>query len=119
MGAYGQKFWDLATMYNLAMKTVQIADLKNHLSAHLRDVRRGEEIIVRDRNHPVARIVPYVPESIEEQQQILVAQGKLRLPKNPPADREKWLEEFFAMPGPDLDDEAAKRAVLEEREEGW
>ncbi len=101
------------------MKTVQIGDLKNHLSAHLREVREGEEIVVRDRNLPVARIIPYVPESIEEQQRILVAEGKLRLPKNPPEDREEWLKEFFAMPGPDLDDEAAKRAVLEEREEGW
>jgi len=100
------------------MKTVQIGELKNHLSAHLRDVRKGEEIIVRDRGLPVAKIIPYVPDSIEEQQRILVAEGKLRLPKNPPQDREKWLEEFFAMPGPDLDDEVAKRAVLEEREEG-
>jgi prevent-host-death family protein len=101
------------------MKTVQIGDLKNHLSAHLREVRKGEEIIVRDRNLPVARIIPYVPESVEEQERILVAQGKLRLPENPPQDREKWLAEFWAMPGPDLDDEAAKRAVLEEREESW
>lgn len=101
------------------MKTVQIADLKNHLSAHLRDVRKGEEIIVRDRNEPVARIVPYVPESVEEQEQILIARGILRPPKNPPKDRKKWLEEFWAMPGPDLDNEAAKRAVLEEREESW
>jgi len=101
------------------MKSVQIGELKNHLSAHLREVRKGEEIIVRDRNLPVARIIPYVPESIEEQERILVAAGILRLPKNPPKDREKWLEEFLAMPGPDLDDETAKRAILEEREEGW
>ena len=101
------------------MKSVQIGDLKNHLSAHLRDVRKGEEIIVRDRNEPVARIVPYVPESIEEQEKLLVARGILRLPKNPPKDREKFWEEFWAMPSADLDDEAAKRAVLEEREEGW
>jgi prevent-host-death family protein len=101
------------------MKSVQIGDLKNHLSAHLREVRNGEEIIVRDRNMPVAKIVPYVPESIEEQEQILIARGVLRPPKNPPQDWEKFWEEFWAMPGADLDDETAKRAVLEEREEGW
>jgi prevent-host-death family protein len=101
------------------MKSVQIGELKNHLSAHLRDVRKGEEIVVHDRNVPVARIIPYVPESIEEQERILVATGKLRPPKNPPKDRKKWLEEFWAMPGPDLDNETAKRAVIEEREEGW
>ena len=32
------------------MKTVNIADLKNQLSAYLQLVRNGEEIIVRDRN---------------------------------------------------------------------
>jgi prevent-host-death family protein len=101
------------------MKTVQIGDLKNHLSAHLREVRKGEEIIVRDRDIPVAKIVPYVPDSIEEQERILVAQGKLRLPKNPPQDREKWLKEFLAKPRPTVSGRAAIQAVLDEREEGW
>ena len=101
------------------MKTVQIGDLKNHLSAHLRDVRNGEEILVRDRNEPVARIVPYVPESIEEQEKLLMARGILRPPKNPPKDRKKFWAEFWEMPGADLDNEAAKKAVVEEREESW
>ena len=37
---------------------VRIADLKAHLSRHLRDVRRGRSITVFDRTTPVARIVP-------------------------------------------------------------
>ncbi len=41
------------------MKKVRIADLKAHLSEHLRAVRRGQEVIVLDRDTPVARIVPY------------------------------------------------------------
>jgi prevent-host-death family protein len=101
------------------MKSVQIGDLKNHLSAHLREVRKGEEIIVRDRNLPVARIIPYVPDSIEEQERILVAAGILRLPENPPKDRKKWLEEFWALPRPKVSGRAAIQAVLDEREEGW
>jgi len=101
------------------MKSVQIGELKNHLSAHLREVRKGEEIIVRDRNLPVARIIPYVPESIEEQERMLVAAGILRLPKNPPKDRKKWLEEFLAKPRPKVSREALMRAILEEREEGY
>jgi prevent-host-death family protein len=40
------------------MKQVQIAELKDHLSQHLRAVQRGEEIEVTDRKRPVARIVP-------------------------------------------------------------
>ncbi len=45
---------------DLAMKTVKIAELKDRLSEHLRAVERGtvSEVIVTDRDRPVARIVP-------------------------------------------------------------
>ena len=42
------------------MKSVNIAELKNRLSVYINDVKAGEEILVRDRNQPVARIVPLV-----------------------------------------------------------
>jgi antitoxin (DNA-binding transcriptional repressor) of toxin-antitoxin stability system len=44
--------------YDQVMKSVRIADLKAHLSAHLRSVRRGETLTVLDRETPIARIVP-------------------------------------------------------------
>ncbi len=44
---------------NIAMKTVKIAELKNHLSEHLRAVERGGELVVTDRDRPIARIVPH------------------------------------------------------------
>ena len=44
--------------YNLFMRTVNISDLKARLSAHIQLVRDGEEVLVCDRNKPVARIVP-------------------------------------------------------------
>jgi prevent-host-death family protein len=37
---------------------VGVADLKAHLSAHLRRVRDGETIVVTDRDRPVAKLVP-------------------------------------------------------------
>jgi prevent-host-death family protein len=40
------------------MKSVKIAELKDHLSEHLRAVEAGAEIEVTDRNRPVARIIP-------------------------------------------------------------
>jgi len=40
------------------IRTVSIAELKNRLSAHLNQVKDGEEIVVRGRKVPVARIVP-------------------------------------------------------------
>lgn len=40
---------------------VKIAELKSHLSEYLRSVRNGAEIIVKDRETPIVRIVPYQP----------------------------------------------------------
>jgi len=38
---------------------VKIAQFKNGLSRYLRSVQRGGEIIVKDRDTPIARVVPY------------------------------------------------------------
>jgi len=40
------------------MTRVKIAELKDHLSEHLRAVENGAEVEVMDRNRPIARIVP-------------------------------------------------------------
>lgn len=45
----------------LAMRQVKIAELKNRLSEHLRAVENGAEVVVMDRNRPIARIVPLPP----------------------------------------------------------
>lgn len=47
------------------MKTVGIADLKAHLSEHLKSVRKGRTLDVLDRGTPVARIVPYAAGPVE------------------------------------------------------
>ena len=41
------------------MTTVKIAELKAHLSEHLRRVRRGEVLTILDRTTPIARVVPF------------------------------------------------------------
>jgi antitoxin (DNA-binding transcriptional repressor) of toxin-antitoxin stability system len=41
------------------MKQVKIADLKNNLSRHLAHVRAGGDLIVLDREMPIARVVPF------------------------------------------------------------
>ena len=51
--------------YHVAMKGVGIAQLKARLSEHLRAVRKGHEVIVLDRNVPVARIVACQPQALE------------------------------------------------------
>jgi prevent-host-death family protein len=40
------------------MRSVKIAELKDRLSEHLRAVEQGAEVVVTDRNRPIARIVP-------------------------------------------------------------
>ena len=51
--------------YNVVMKAIGIADLKAHLSAHLKWVRKGRTLTVLDRDTPVARIVPFRAEAVE------------------------------------------------------
>ena len=55
------------------MTKVGIAQLKAHLSRYVRDIRRGETVVVLDRNEPVARIVPF--QSLET---ILPVRGPLQ-----------------------------------------
>jgi prevent-host-death family protein len=43
---------------DVAMRRVKIAELKDHLSRYLREVERGAEVEVTDRERPIARIVP-------------------------------------------------------------
>jgi len=43
---------------DLTMRRVKIAELKGRLSQYLRAVERGAEIEVRDRDRPIARLVP-------------------------------------------------------------
>ena len=40
------------------MKAVRVAELKSHLSEHLRSVRRGHPLMVLDRDTPIAQIFP-------------------------------------------------------------
>ena len=44
--------------YNMSMKIANIAELKNRISEFVSAVENGEEIEVRRRNVPIARIVP-------------------------------------------------------------
>ena len=50
------------------MSDVRIAELKAHLSEHLRTVRNGGTLTVLDRDTPIARIVPYATPPLEVRQ---------------------------------------------------
>ena len=61
------------------MRSVNVAELKNRLSKYLRFAKAGEEVVIRDRNLPVAKLVPFSAEAADDQELELVAAGKLRL----------------------------------------
>jgi prevent-host-death family protein len=101
------------------MRTVNVAELKNKLSAYLGYAKAGETVIVRDRNRPIAKLVPFVAEGATEEELELVARGILKLPEKPM----DW-EAFDKLPiavlsGAAAGTDAVTRGLLEEREEGW
>jgi antitoxin (DNA-binding transcriptional repressor) of toxin-antitoxin stability system len=67
------------------MSRVGIADLKAHLSEHLRTVRSGRTLTVFDRETPVAQIVPYDAETPLQVRRATRRPGDLRLPRRPSA----------------------------------
>jgi antitoxin (DNA-binding transcriptional repressor) of toxin-antitoxin stability system len=66
--------------YNSDMRTVNMSDLEAQLGAHIQLVRDGEEVLVCDRNKPVARIAPCHLEGTSQQDQRLIAPGVLTPP---------------------------------------
>jgi prevent-host-death family protein len=93
------------------MRTVNISDLKAQLSAHIQLVRDGEEVLVCDRNKPVARIVPCRLEDRSEQEQRLVARGVLMPPLKKRPASVSWPE-----PPGNVSDKAMEQVWGEERE---
>jgi prevent-host-death family protein len=59
------------------VRSTNIADLRNHLTRYLKEVRAGEEIVVRDRQRPFAKIVPLAPND-DAEDSALVASGLMR-----------------------------------------
>jgi prevent-host-death family protein len=97
-------------IYDGIMRTVNIGDLKNQLSAYLQHVRNGEEIVVCDRNTAVARILPIASIGIAEQEKQLVASGSMTLPQH-----EMDWNSFWAIRRGKVSDKVARKAAIESR----
>lgn len=63
------------------MRSVNIGELRDQLSGFLQAVRNGEEIVVRDRSVPVARILPFRTSEMSDREARLVASGAMRMPE--------------------------------------
>ncbi|GAA4487494.1 type II toxin-antitoxin system prevent-host-death family antitoxin [Microbacterium panaciterrae] len=64
----------------MTIATIGIRELRDGLSRHLAGVRGGDEIVVTDHGHPIARIVPISAESGIE---ALVRAGLATMPTAP------------------------------------
>ena len=94
------------------MQTVNIAELKNNLSAYLKKVKNGAELIVKDRNRPVARLVPLSEgEDLDAEEAALVAGGLMRLPVKVKSD------DFLALPAPRVATADIQAVIRAERDE--
>lgn len=94
------------------MQTVNMADLKNNLSSWLEQVKNGEELIVKDRNTPIARVMPLAAgEDLDAEEESLVAAGLMRLPLSEKND------DFLDYPAPEVSLDQIRAATRAERDE--
>ena len=92
------------------MRTVNIGELKNRLSGYLQYVRNGEEIVIRDRSVPVARLLPFHHGADWEREAQLVASGALKMPE----EQMDW-DHFFEIPAGEVTRNVAVEAATEGR----
>ena len=96
------------------MVSVSVTELKASLSAYLDKVKAGDDVIVTERGHAIARVVPFTrsgptPAEYED----MVRSGQIRPAKG------KLPDDFFTrelVPDPEG---LALKYLLEEREQGW
>jgi antitoxin (DNA-binding transcriptional repressor) of toxin-antitoxin stability system len=97
------------------MKKASISQVKSKLSMYLKDVQRGETVLIFDRDRPVARLEPVSRADIPDSDRIqeLVKLGIAIAPR-----RRLDVDAFLAVPRPLLPPGvSASRAVVQDREE--
>jgi antitoxin (DNA-binding transcriptional repressor) of toxin-antitoxin stability system len=95
------------------MRSVNVAKLKDQLSKYLTFAKSGEEVVIRDRSLPIAKLVPFSTENADEQELTLVAAGKLRMPVE-----QLDIKALLKIPTGTVKGNKAVEALLADREEG-
>jgi prevent-host-death family protein len=98
------------------IRSANIAEVKNRLSKYLQLVRSGEQVVIRDRNLPVAKLVPISPSDASAEELTLAANGELALPSAPFDEEDFWSIGARVALREDLSVVAA-RSVSDDREE--
>lgn len=95
------------------MRTAKISELKAKLSAHIQYVKNGEEVLILDRNTPVARLVPAGGmQDYDEREKRLIAKGILTPAKMRRVEGQDWPD----PPGPMISREVMEQVWREERD---
>jgi prevent-host-death family protein len=101
------------------VKIANVAQAKNSLSALLRRVKRGEVVIISERNRPVARLMPLAAQQAQDPDSHwlddLYESGVLSPPTGDALDVPAFLAGRRAALPPEA---SLAKAVLEERREG-
>ncbi len=92
------------------MKTISVSELKTHLSAQLRAIKKGSRLLITERGRPVAELGP--PTSAPDQRLAeLQATGVVRI------GRRRLSADFWERPRPRDAGASAREALLQERRE--
>jgi prevent-host-death family protein len=94
----------------MTMKVIKVSELKANLSKYLRMASRGSQIVVTDRDDPIAQIGPLDPTSVSWRER-LVREGRLQL------GAQRWDELKIAKLDRPIDIQASLRAVREDPHE--
>jgi len=100
------------------MKRVNVTTLRTHLSRLLDAVRRGETVEVRDRNVPIARLVPVEPTTVGNGRRTHPWIERLRRAGVARVGPMKGVPEILRKRPPGPERTGAVEALLEERRSG-
>src|ERR1035438_9099406 len=98
----------------MSKASVNVTELRSRLSTYLNKARNGEEVLIRDRNLVIAKLVPLSRvEDFGGGLLELAGQGLVLFP-----EKRLDLKAFFAMPAPETPLAKLRAGIEEEREEG-
>lgn len=96
------------------MKSARVSELKASLSRYLARVKRGEEVVVTERGHPIAKLVPVTADALGGEPRLsaleragVIRRGAGRLPAD-----------FWRRPRPADPDAQALAFLIAERDAG-
>jgi prevent-host-death family protein len=92
------------------MKTINVTELKAHLSDYLRQASRGSRIIVKDRDEPIAQLGPLDMATLSWRDR-LIKEGRLR------KGTQNWRTLKVAALGRKVDIQSALKDVREDSRE--